>query len=65
MERAGYYFQNWDDLYENNWKKKMTKVIEDLEAMNFTDLPEMEDISVIKDGIGKGAATSCSKSMTN
>ena len=55
MERAGYYFQNWDDLYENNWKKKMNKVIEDLEAMNFTDLPEMEDISVIKNGVGKGS----------
>ena len=37
-----------------NWKKKMNKVIEDLEAMNFTDLPEMEDISVIKNGVGKG-----------
>jgi pyruvate,water dikinase len=55
MERAGYYFQNWDDLYENNWKKKMNKVIEDLEAMNFTELPEMEDISVIKNGVGKGS----------
>ncbi|MGD9576952.1 MAG: PEP-utilizing enzyme [Syntrophorhabdus sp.] len=55
MERAGYYFQNWNDLYENNWKKKMNKVIEDLSAMNFTDLPEMEDISVIKNGMGKGS----------
>jgi pyruvate,water dikinase len=55
MERAGHYFQNWDDLYFNNWKKKMAKVIEDLEAMNFTDLPEMEDISVIKEGLGKGS----------
>jgi pyruvate,water dikinase len=41
-------------LYEN-WKKKMAKVIDDLEAMNFKDLPEMEDISVIKEGIGKGS----------
>ena len=54
MERAGYYFENWDRLVEN-WKKKMTKVINDLEAMSFTDLPEMEDISVIKEGIGKGS----------
>lgn len=55
MERAGHYFQNWDDLYFNNWKKKMTGVLEGLEAMNFTDLPEMEDISVIKEGLGKGS----------
>ena len=54
MERAGYYFQNWDRLYEN-WKKKMTKVIDDLEAMNFAVLPEIEDISVIKDGVGRGS----------
>ena len=54
MERAGYYYQNWDTLYEN-WKKKMTGVIDRLEATNFTDLPEMEDISVIKDGLGKGS----------
>jgi pyruvate, water dikinase len=55
MERAGHYFQNWDELYFNNWKKKMAKVIEDLEAMNFSELPEMEDMSVIKEGIGKGS----------
>jgi pyruvate,water dikinase len=54
MERAGYYFGNWDNLYES-WKKKMTKIIDDLQAMNFTDLPEMEDIDVIKSGAGKGS----------
>jgi hypothetical protein len=55
MERAGYYFQNWDNLNENNWKKKMTGVIERLEAVKFTDLPEMEDLSVIKEGVGRGS----------
>jgi len=54
MERAGFYFQNWDSLYEN-WKKKMGAVINKLEAMNFTDLPVMEDISVIKEGLGVGS----------
>jgi len=54
VERAGYYYQNWDRLY-GNWKKKMEGVLGQLEAMNFTDLPEMEDISVIKDGLGKGS----------
>jgi pyruvate,water dikinase len=54
MERAGYYYQNWDRLYDN-WKKKMNTVLEQLEAMTFTDLPEMEDISVIKEGKGKGS----------
>ncbi|HEY3277527.1 MAG TPA: PEP-utilizing enzyme [Syntrophorhabdaceae bacterium] len=54
VERAGYYYENWDRLYEN-WKKKMTNVIDQLEAISFTDLPEMEDISVIRDGVGKGS----------
>jgi pyruvate, water dikinase len=54
MERAGYYFQNWESLYEN-WKKKMGVVLDKLEAMNFTDLPVMEDISVIKEGLGVGS----------
>ena len=54
MERAGYYFQNWDRLYEN-WKKKMTGVIENLEAVNFTALPEMEDMKIITEGIGTGS----------
>jgi pyruvate,water dikinase len=54
MERAGYYYQNWDKLYEN-WVKKVTALIAELEAVNFTDLPEMEDISVITEGKGVGS----------
>lgn len=54
MERAGHYFQNWDNLYDN-WKKKIMDVIHKLEAMNFTDLPEMEDMSVITQGLGRGS----------
>ncbi|MBP1748526.1 MAG: phosphoenolpyruvate synthase/pyruvate phosphate dikinase [Deltaproteobacteria bacterium] len=54
IERAGYYYQNWDKLYEN-WKKKVTALIGELESMNFKELPEMEDISVIKDGLGRGS----------
>ncbi len=54
IERAGYYYENWDRLYEN-WKRKMTSVLEQLEATNFVDLPEMEDISIIRDGVGKGS----------
>jgi len=54
VDRAGYYYQNWDKLYEN-WKKKMTAVIDRLEATTFGDLPEMEDDKVIKEGLGKGS----------
>ena len=53
LERAGFYYQNWDKLYEN-WKKKVTALIAELDAVNFAELPEMEDISVITEGVGKG-----------
>ncbi|OPY67169.1 MAG: Chondramide synthase cmdD [Syntrophorhabdus sp. PtaU1.Bin050] len=51
MERAGYYYQNWDTLF-GKWKKKVTTLIEQLEAVNFPELPEMEDISVVFEGKG-------------
>ena len=51
MERAGYYFENWDKL-QANWEKKMRGIISDLEALEITKLPAMEDISVVKNGIG-------------
>ncbi len=51
MERAGYYYQNWDTLF-GKWKKKVTTLIEQLEAVNFPDLPEMEEASVVFEGKG-------------
>ncbi len=51
MERAGYYYQNWDNLFEK-WKKKVTTLIEELDAVNFLELPEMEDKSVVFEGKG-------------
>ena len=51
MERAGYYFQNWNTLLEN-WKKKVLATIEEMDAINFEALPEMVDIEVITSGAG-------------
>ncbi len=53
LERAGYYYRNWDNLYEN-WKKKVTALIAELDALDFSELPEMEDITVVTEGVGKG-----------
>jgi pyruvate,water dikinase len=41
IERAGYYFQNWDELYAR-WQEKIERVIGDLEAVQFAPLPEKE-----------------------
>ena len=54
MKRAGYYYQNWDELYEK-WKTKMVDVIRQLEAIEFPELPEMEDESVVTNALGKSS----------
>ncbi|MCC7411764.1 MAG: PEP-utilizing enzyme, mobile region [Gammaproteobacteria bacterium] len=52
MERAGYYYSNWDAL-ESKWKKKMEKAIAELKAIEIPHLPELEDISVVTEGLGE------------
>ena len=51
MERAGYYYQNWNTLYDQ-WVKKAEETVAELKAIKVPDLPEMEDISVVKQGRG-------------
>jgi pyruvate, water dikinase len=51
MERAGFYFQNWDDLY-GKWQKKMEACIADLRAIEVPQLPKLEDIAVVTEGRG-------------
>jgi pyruvate,water dikinase len=52
MERAGYYYQNWNEL-EAKWVKKLEDVIAQLEAVKIDPLPDMEDKSVVLEGLGK------------
>ncbi len=55
LKRAGYYFENWDKLYDE-WKVKVTKLLGELEEVNFAPLPEVEDESIVFEnkGIGSG-----------
>ena len=54
-DRAGHYFMNWDDLY-SNWMVKIRDLIGELEAVQFTALPEIEDADlVVKSGAGVGS----------
>lgn len=50
-ERAGYYYEHWDELYAN-WIKKAEDVIQRLTAIQFDDLPEYEPMSSITSGRG-------------
>jgi pyruvate,water dikinase len=51
QKRAGYYYQNWNDLYAK-WKVKAEGVIRELEELEVPDLPEVEDESVVTEGKG-------------
>lgn len=53
-ERAGYYYENWDEL-EAKWVDKMKSTIAELEAVNVPVLPKLEDISFVKEGMGESS----------
>jgi pyruvate,water dikinase len=54
LERAGFYFGNWDRLYDQ-WMEKMRALIGEMESVSFEPLPEKEDIEVITGGHGTGS----------
>jgi len=51
LQRAGYYYENWDSLY-SKWKVKMEGLVKEVDGIEIKDLPEMEDISVVYEGVG-------------
>ncbi|MGH9003418.1 MAG: PEP-utilizing enzyme, partial [Acidimicrobiia bacterium] len=54
LERAGFYFGNWDRLY-GQWMEKMKVLIDEMEAVTFETLPEKEELEVVTDGHGTGS----------
>jgi len=54
-ERAGHYFQNWQELYAQ-WKTKMLASIEVMKGVSFEPFPEFEPLEVVKQGWGKSAS---------
>lgn len=52
MERAGHYYGNWNAIFED-WKVKMTKVIEDLKAVEVPHLTKLDPDSVVFDHRGQ------------
>jgi len=52
LERAGFYYQNWNEL-EQKWEKKMRATIAQLEAVKIDPLPDLEDIGVVKEALGE------------
>lgn len=55
QERAGYYYSNWDTLYEQ-WKQKMLDLVKRMRAIEFPALTEYEPIEVITEARGRSTA---------
>lgn len=55
MKRAGYYYKNWDKIYDK-WVIKTKELIAELENISFSDLPEMENEDIVfgSTGISSG-----------
>jgi len=51
QRRAGHYYENWDAIYEE-WKEKVTARLEEIRAMDFSPLPDIEDEAVVFDHRG-------------
>jgi pyruvate,water dikinase len=54
MQRAGHYFVNWNELYDN-WLVKIRDLVKEMEALEFSPLPDVEPLEVVTSGSGKGA----------
>ncbi|HQR27890.1 MAG TPA: PEP-utilizing enzyme [Nocardioides sp.] len=54
LERAGYYFGNWDRLYDD-WLVKIRELVKEMTELDVRPLPVMEDMEVITSGAGKGS----------
>jgi pyruvate, water dikinase len=51
-ERAGFYYQRWDELF-SRWRTKMEAVTRELSALEIpAGLPEVEDASITTDAVG-------------
>ena len=56
LQRAGHYFQNWESLLQN-WHVKLRETIGQIEALEFTALPDAIDVDDVLSGKGTGPAT--------
>ncbi|MEA2002332.1 MAG: PEP-utilizing enzyme [Actinomycetota bacterium] len=54
MERAGFYFMNWNDLYDK-WLNKIKALAAEMESISFEPLPVMEEMEVVTEGRGTGS----------
>jgi pyruvate, water dikinase len=51
QERAGHYYENWDDIFVQ-WEKRMGQLIKEMNDIQIPELPEFEDEAVVKEAKG-------------
>jgi pyruvate, water dikinase len=51
QERAGYYYENWDQLYAG-WKDRVRALIREMEELTVPELPEFDDIEAVTQSRG-------------
>jgi pyruvate,water dikinase len=51
QERAGHYYENWNDIYDS-WEKRMGQLIREMNAIEIPQLPDIEDEAVVKNSTG-------------
>ena len=52
--RAGHYYRNWDAIY-TEWKVKVTARLDDIKAIRFDPLPDLEPEATVFDHVGTSA----------
>ena len=50
-ERAGYYYENWDTLYQG-WKMRIKGLIDEITSITVPELPEFDDAAVVTESRG-------------
>lgn len=51
QERAGHYYENWNDIYDQ-WEQRMGTLIKEMSAIKVPELPEFDDEAVVKQATG-------------
>ena len=52
--RATHYYENWDAIYDE-WKVKVTARLDEIRALSFDPLPELEPVETVLNHVGHSA----------
>ena len=62
-ERAGYYYEHWDALYQG-WKMRIKGLIDEITSVTVPELPEFDDAAVVTGSTGVAQNHTCGRTFT-